>query len=160
MNEKHNTGPILVPVDFSKPSEAALTQAVELARCLKRPLLVLHVVHDPGNMPGYYNQALKKKHLMRIEDSAAEMLEAFVKPFVKAHAGQMKHVQLESTLVTGLPTSRILEVAKETGAAMIVMGSIGLTGWKRLMIGSVAEQVVHLSPIPVTVVKAETKKGD
>jgi len=62
-------------------------------------------------------------------------------------------------LVKGLPSSRILEVAKKTGASMIVMGSMGLTGWKHLMVGSVAEQVVHLAPMPVTVVKSEKQKG-
>jgi nucleotide-binding universal stress UspA family protein len=41
---------------------------------------------------------------------------------------------------------------------MIVMGSMGLTGWKHLLIGSVAEQVVHLAKVPVIVVKADTKK--
>lgn len=150
----------MVPVDFSEPSAAALAQAMDLARCMHRPLLVLHVVHDPGFMPGYYSQALKKKQLSRIEDGAAAMLDAFVKRSVKAQAGRVKGVTLESTLVTGLPTSRILEVAERTGACMIVMGSMGLTGWKHLMIGSVAEQVVHLSPIPVTVVKIDTKQED
>jgi nucleotide-binding universal stress UspA family protein len=42
---------------------------------------------------------------------------------------------------------------------MIVIGSKGLTGWKHLMMGSVAEQVVHLSPVPVTVVKSEHDKA-
>ncbi len=160
MSAKPKAGPILVPVDFSAPAAAALVHAMELAECMHRPLLALHVVHDPGHMPGYYSKALKKKHLSRIEDGAAEMLDAFLKTTLKAHAGLAKRVQLESMQISGLPTSRILEVAAETGACMIVMGSMGLTGWQHLMIGSVAEQVVHLSPIPVTVVKTGTTAGD
>jgi nucleotide-binding universal stress UspA family protein len=159
MSDKNDAGPILAPVDFSAPSEAALLQALELGRCLERPVLVLHVVHDPGAMPGYYSKALKQKHLARIEDGAADMLEDFLKRVAKEHGDLVKRKQLESILVKGLPTSRILEVATKTGASMIVIGSKGLTGWKHLMIGSVAEQVVHLAEVPVTVVKSDSKKG-
>jgi nucleotide-binding universal stress UspA family protein len=159
MSKKTEAGPILVPVDFSAPSEAALVYALELARCTSRSLLVLHVVHDPGSMPGYYSRALKKKQLTRIEDGAAEMLDEFVQRVAVEHSDLLKRRQLESTLVTGLPSSRILEVAEKAGASMIVMGSMGLTGWKHLLLGSVAEQVVHLARIPVTVVKADRHSG-
>jgi len=158
MTDKHEVGPILVPVDFSASSESALMHAVELARCLSRPLMVLHVVHDPGSMPGYYSRALKKKQLSRIEDGAADMLDEFLQRVVAEHHELKKLKQLESMLVKGLPSSRILEVADKLNASMIVLGSMGLTGWKHLLIGSVAEQVVHLAKVPVTVVKAGAKK--
>ncbi|MGB5535376.1 MAG: universal stress protein, partial [Thiogranum sp.] len=58
-------------------------------------------------------------------------------------------------LVVGLPVNRILEVAKKSDASMIVMGSQGRTGLAHALLGSKAEQVVHLSPIPVTIVKAD-----
>jgi nucleotide-binding universal stress UspA family protein len=157
MTDKQDAGPILVPVDFSAPSEAALLHAVEVARCMHRSVLVLHVVHDPGSMPGYYSKALKKKQLHRIEDAAAEMLDEFLQRVIKEHGELKKLKQLSSTLVTGLPSSRILEFAEKIGASMIVMGSMGVTGWKHLLIGSVAEQVVHLAKVPVTVVKASAK---
>ena len=66
--------PVLVPVDFSPHSEAALLHAVGVAGCMEQPLVVLHVVHDPGDMPGYYSRALKKKHLDRIEEFRPEGL--------------------------------------------------------------------------------------
>ncbi len=158
MTKKAETGPILVPVDFSVPSEAALLLAVELGRCLQRRLLVLHVVHDPGSMPGYYTRALKQKHLARIEDGAAAMLDDFLERVIGEHGDLIKRKRLDAMLVTGLPSSRILEVAEKTSSSMIVIASKGLSGWKHLMIGSVAEQVVHLSPVPVTVVKTERRK--
>jgi nucleotide-binding universal stress UspA family protein len=158
MNDTPMPGPILVPIDFSVPSEAALLCALQLGQCLERPVLVLHVIHDPGSMPGYYSRALKKKQLARIEDGAAEMLDEFLKRLAKAHGALFKRKQLESMLVSGLPSSRILEVADKVGASMIVMGSKGLTGWKHLLIGSVAEQVVHLAQVPVTVVKSHLKQ--
>jgi len=159
MSDKHTPGPILVPVDFSAPSEAALLCALELGHCLQRSVLVLHVIHDPASMPGYYSRALKKKQLARIEDGATEMLDEFLKRVAKQHSELVKRKQLDSMLVSGLPSSRILEVAEKVDASMIVMGSMGLTGWKHLLIGSVAEQVVHLAHMPVTVVKSDHVQG-
>ncbi len=157
MTDKKQAGPLLVPVDFSAHSEAALIHAVEVAKCLERAVVVLHVVHDPGSMPGYYRHALKKKHLTRIDEGAAEMLEAFLGALEKNHPEIKALKGLRSMLVKGIPSSRILEVAAHEKASMIVMGSQGLTGLKHLLVGSVAEHVVHLAPVPVTVVKSEHK---
>lgn len=146
--------PILVPVDFSAHSEAALLCALDMAKCYRRPILILHVVHDPGVMPGYYSRALKKKQLHRIEDGAAEMLEDFLRAVGKHHPELRDNKNVDSLLIRGLPSSRILEIAADRSAVMIVMGSKGLTGLKHLMVGSVAERVVHRAKIPVTVVKS------
>lgn len=154
MTDKITRQPVLVPVDFSPHSEAALLCAVDLAKCLGQPLLVLHVVHDPGSMPGYYGKALKKKQLHRIEDAAAEMLEEFLHAVGKRHHEFKKLADVESMLVKGLPSHRILEVAEQRSASMIVLGSRGLTGMQHLLIGSVAERIVHLAKVPVTVVKS------
>ena len=60
-------------------------------------------------------------------------------------------------LVVGLPVTRILEVAEKSDAQLMVVGSQGLTGLPRLLLGSKAERLAQLSPIPVTIVKAGTK---
>lgn len=60
----------------------------------------------------------------------------------------------KTRLVKGLPATRIIEVADKIGARMIVMGNRGRTGLDHLVVGSKAEQVVRLSPIPGTIVKA------
>ena len=153
MAEKPKVSPILVPVDFSPHSEAALVYAVRLARCLREPLLILHVVHDPGNLPGYYSQALKKKQVDRIEDRAGEMLTAFLATVAQRYPDLDEIQKPHSLLVKGLPSSRILEVAKQQGVGLIVLGSKGLTGLEHLLMGSVAERVLHLAHCPVTVVK-------
>lgn len=153
MNAKKHDGPILVPVDFSPYSEAALIFGADLAACVDKPLLVLHVVHDPGEMPGYYNRALKKKQLQRIEDAAADMLEEFLGKARKRLPESSALENAESVLVKGLPRNRILEVAERKQVGMIVMGSKGETGLKHLFLGSVAERVVQFASVPVTVVK-------
>lgn len=146
-------GPILVPVDFSEHSEAALVVAAELAQGLGAPLIALHVVHDPGNMPGYYARVAKKKVLTRLEDLAGEMLDAYLQKVRERHPELKGLGKAERLLVSGLPVTRILQVAAKKGARLIVLGSKGATGLKHLLLGSVAEQVLHLAGVPVTIVK-------
>ena len=153
MSDKTEPGPILVPVDFSEPAEAALMHAVELSRCMELPLLVLHVVHDPAEMPGYYARMAKDSNLVRIEDVAREMLDKFVDDMINRHSELECVREARTMLVVGLPVGRILEVAEMVNASMIVMGSQGRTGLDHLLLGSKTEQVVRLSPIDVTVVK-------
>ena len=158
MTSKTKNRPILVPVDFSDYSEAALLCAADLADMIGEPLNVLHVVHDPGEAPGYYTVKGRKKQLHRLEDVAAEMLQDFMQAVIKKHPGNKALKNATTELVTGLPVNRILEVAKKINARMIVMGSQGRTGLSHVLLGSKAEQVVHLSPIPVTIVKDKHKK--
>ena len=144
--------PILVPVDFSPNSEAVMTWAADAADRYGLPLLVLHVVHDLAAAPGYYNS--KKGRLRRLEETAADMMKSFLKDFRKAHPKLKAAQDVEVMLVTGLPVNRILEVAASSKAHHIVIGSQGRTGLPHLLLGSKAERVVQLSPIPVTIVKA------
>jgi len=150
--------PILVPVDFSVYSQAALLCAAELAEMIGAPLTVLHVVHDPGDAPGYYAVKGRKKQLRRMEDVAADMLEEFLNQVRKEHPERPVLEHAQTLLVVGLPVNRILETAEKIKARMIVMGSKGRTGLKHIMLGSKAEQVVNLAPMPVTIVKAKIEK--
>ncbi|MEW8507367.1 MAG: universal stress protein [Candidatus Thiodiazotropha sp.] len=150
--------PILVPVDFSAASEAALIKAFELADCLKIRVVVLHVVHDPVDMPGYYANMVKKKRFVRMQDAARVMLDGFIKTFRKKHSTKKRLKRTERMLVIGLPVTRILQVAEKIDPLMVIMGSKGTTGIKHLMLGSVAERVVQLCPQPVLVVKAASEE--
>ena len=145
--------PILVAVDFTDDSKAALIWAGEYSACVGAPILVLHVVHDPAEAPGYYRKD-EDDLLLPMEDVAAEMMKKFLGEATKARPDLKAVKSAQSQLVRGLPATRILEVADRIGARMIVMGSRGRTGLPHLLLGSKAERVVQLSPIPVTIVKA------
>lgn len=159
MTSKKDRQPILVPVDFSAYSRAALLKASELASFTGQPILVLHVIHDPAEMPGYYGRVTKKKKLVRIEDLAKEAFESFMQETMRAHPEARRLRKSKHKLVIGLPVSRILEVIEKSGAAMVVMGSQGRTGIDHLLLGSKAEQVVRLSPVPVLIVKDPARTG-
>jgi len=157
MGAKAKDQPILVPVDFSAHSAVALEHGADLADALKVSLLVLHVVHDLGEAPGYYSVKGRGKQLRRMEDVASDMLEEFMHEARKKHPKRPALENAETALVVGLPVNRILEIAKKSDASMIVMGSQGRTGLAHALLGSKAEQIVHLSPIPVTIIKADAK---
>ena len=61
MAKKMDKNTLLVAVDFTPFSEKALVFASELAEKLEAQLLVLHVIHDPAEAPGFYAQKGKKK---------------------------------------------------------------------------------------------------
>ena len=153
MSKKQKRAPILVPVDFSPHSEAALVWAAGLGDCLGAPLTVLHVAHDPESAPGYYVRSKRKKHLRRIGEAAEEMMEEFLSKVAKTNPDCAGLEAVEPILVHGLPVTRILEVAERIHASLIVMGSQGRTGLPHLLLGSKAERVAQLAPMPVTIVK-------
>lgn len=149
------TAPILVPVDFSEHSKAALAFASEIAECLAAPLVVLHVVHDPGDAPGFYAGRQTENELKNMEDVASEMMGEFMQEFTAGHPDSPRLASAETMLLTGLPVSRVLEVADRLQPRMVVVGSKGRTGLSHILLGSKAEQLVRLSPYPVTIVKAQ-----
>ena len=148
-------GPVLVAVDFTADSKAALVWAGEYSVSVGAPICVLHVVHDPAEAPGYYRKD-EDDLLQPVEEVAAKMLTSFIAEMAESRPDLDAVKSAQAQLVKGIPSTRILEFAEKIGARMIVMGSRGRTGLPHLLLGSKAERVVQLSPIPVTIVKAET----
>jgi nucleotide-binding universal stress UspA family protein len=154
---KKGKRPVLVPVDFSAHSEAALAHAAHQAERTQAPLVVLHVVHDPGEAPGYYHVKGRKKQLRRLEDVASEMFDKFMAKMIKRHPKLTAIKKSKRILVSGLPATRILEVAMKVEPRIVVMGSAGRTGLSRFLLGSKAEQLLRTCPYPVTIVKTAKK---
>jgi nucleotide-binding universal stress UspA family protein len=159
MAKKPDKTTLLVAVDFTPFSEEALFFAGQLAEKLKAQLLVLHVIHDPAEAPGFYAQKGKKKKFLRsMEEAAEEMMEEFLLKMRQAYPDQMPIKKAKSLLVVGTPVTRIVEVAEKKQVDMIIIGSHGRTGLAHLLIGSKVQRVVQLSSIPVTVVKTPREK--
>ena len=152
--------PVLVPVDFSSCSKAALLFAVHLSRCVQAPLLVLHVVHDLNQKPGFYSKNGMTNSMRPIEDVAAEMLIEFIDDVRKCESTGELSATVQTLLVNGLPSQRIAEIAVRENAALIVMGTHGRSGLSRLASGSVAADVMKHCEVPVTIVKAPRSGRD
>ena len=154
MVKKADKDILLVAVDFSPFSEQTLCFAGRLAEKLKAQLLVLHVIHDPAEAPGFYAQrGKKKKFLKSMEEAAEEMMEEFLLKMCQAYPDLVPIKKTKSLLVVGTPVTRIVEVAEKNQVSMIIIGSHGRTGLVHLLVGSKVQLVVQLSPLPVTVVK-------
>ena len=159
MAKKTDKDILLVAVDFSPYSEQALCFAGRLAEKLKVQLLVLHVIHDPAEAPGFYAQkGKKKKFLKSMEEAAEEMMEEFLLKMRQAHPDILPIKKAKALLVVGTPVTRIVEVAEKKQVDMIIMGSHGRTGLAHLLVGSKVQRVVQMSSAPVMVVKSPREK--
>ena len=138
---------ILVAVDFSQGSRKALAFADKIASKFNTKMILLHVIHDPANSPGFYaSKKPGKKVLRNLDEAAHKMMDDFVKKCLP------KSRKVEKRIVPGLPAAQIVYLAKKEKADLIVMGTQGLSGLKRLMIGSVVDKVMRASPVPVLAV--------
>jgi len=161
MVKKADKDALLVAVDFTPYSEQAMCFAGQLSEKLKAQLLVLHVIHDPAEAPGFYVQkGKKKKFLKSMEEAAVEMMDEFLLKMRQAYPNQVPIQKAKAQLVVGTPVTRIVEVAEKKQVGMIIMGSHGRTGLAHLLVGSKVQRVVQLSPIPVTVVKVPQGKDN
>jgi len=139
---------ILVPIDFSPHSTAAFELAVEIARAFDSKIRLLHCYQiQPGGISPY-GIAIPSSYFAEIRDAATQQLEAWQEEHVPAG------VAVDSSLMSDTPSESILASAKEIGADLIVMGTRGLSGFKHVMLGSVAERTVRLAPCPVMTVHA------
>jgi nucleotide-binding universal stress UspA family protein len=133
---------ILYPTDFSKPSEAGLQVATALARDTGAKLLIAHVQEPPAAYGGgevYYG--LPEPDMNAIRNMLAEVVPTDT---------QVSH---EHRLLTGDPATEIVRLATEEDVDLIVMGTHGRTGLRRMLMGSVAEAVVRHAECPVFTLK-------
>jgi universal stress protein A len=135
---------ILFPTDFSRQAESAFDVACALAREGRARVVVLHVERPPLTtlggtggvppLPSEYDLERAREHLYHIQAPEAG-------------------IAVEHRLEHGDPEAVILAVAEEIGADLIVMGTHGRTGLRRLLMGSVAEHIVRHAPCPVLTVR-------
>lgn len=154
-NPHAGDGPVLVAVDFSTDSALATLWAAGQAELLNVPLIVLHVVHDPAASPGFYRKP-GEDYLRPMVDVAEEMMKEFLRNLQAEHSDLQALTTARTRLVSGLPASRIAEIAAESGAGIVVVGSRGRTGLQSILLGSVAERVAQISPVPVLIAKDPT----
>ena len=142
---------ILVPLDFSRPSLEALESGLELAEAFGASVEVLHVV-DTMRFAPLVGPPTTLDAVRRSEVAAAHRrLEK-----VRRKVGP-RRFEVRFTLKVGAPHLHILDVARRSGADMIVMATHGRTGLPRLFLGSVAEKVLRSATCPVLTIRPQPK---
>lgn len=145
---------ILVPVDFSDCSSAALDTAAILALGFGATIDLLHVWDAPS--------VLAPETVVGKPDSfltLAEIADAHSRTSMEkfAEAARGRGIPIQSThRIQGAAAERICRFAKDEGYDLIAMGTHGRSGFTHLLMGSVAERVLRHSPVPVLTVRTRT----
>jgi nucleotide-binding universal stress UspA family protein len=142
---------ILVAVDGSAHAERALGEAIDLARLSGAPLSLVTVVPEPsawavgggGFAPAIDYEGLHKE----LERGYREMLE-------DARAKVPEEIPCRMLLLEGRPGRAIIDQVRSGGHDLVVMGSRGRGELRAMVLGSVSQEVLHGSPVPVLVVRA------
>ncbi|OTG65059.1 universal stress protein [Acinetobacter silvestris] len=146
MNYQH----LLVAVDDSAVSLEAAEKAMILAKALESKVTLVSVVSmDPLSSISFYGKASRSvDYYSEAEDHAKNVLTALKLKFTN------KGIDTETKILGNLSESyAITQLADELNVDLIVMGSHGRTGFKKLALGSITQDVLTLSHVPVLIIK-------
>ena len=135
---------LLCPIDFSEFSVKAYDYAQSLAWHYKAELLVQHVLYS---YPAFYIDDSYKATCRKLRTDALQKLKDFARRQTRTK------VRPKCILQDGIPSDQILSLAETQAVNLIVMGTHGLGGFDRFMLGSVTEKVLRKAPCPVLVVR-------
>jgi len=143
---------ILVPIDFSENSEKAVRYGIEIGRDRNASVSFLHIVNQriidavqELNIRGYKGDFVKAVRKL-IQDK-----ENVLKQFVPME--RLDGIQAEFLVRKGEASEQIIKAAKEFNIDLIIVGSQGHSALASVLIGSVAQNVVHHAPCPVLIVR-------
>jgi len=147
---------LLFCTDFSENSITARNYAVFLAESLQAELFVLHVIDS--SLIGYphLDEATPediKSALNGIRDSVQRALTLISEECSKTAS------EVKTFSRFGIPSYEIVKFSKEFDIQMIIMGTHGRTGFRHLIMGSTAENVVRTAGCPVLTIRSSTGSG-
>lgn len=134
---------IVIPIDESKASTWAVTVGGQLAAELGACVTLLHVVLPPNALPTEFGPVPEDIDVLRHRG---------IRLLSRASGLLPEEVRPDMALREGTPAAQIVELARERGADLIVMGTRGMGRIARLLLGSTAEAVIRAAPCPVITV--------
>lgn len=143
-----NVRHILVPVDFSENTPAILDWAAHLAGEHGSKVTLLHAYHLPVEFQQLEGAYLPPDFWQSVRTEAENSLRRFAADL------EQRKIRVETAVCEGYAATVIVEEAATRGADLIVIGTHGRSGFKHLLLGSIAERVVQKAPCPVLTVKA------
>jgi nucleotide-binding universal stress UspA family protein len=145
---------ILVAIDGGPTSLRGLDEAIKVAQATHGQLMLVHVVNELVIAAEYVPTVYYEPILLTLRDSGVKVLEQATD--VARRAGVSCEPKLIETL-GGRAADEIVKQAKQWSADLIVLGTHGRRGLKRLAMGSDAELVLRQSPVPVLMVRDQTE---
>ena len=147
---------IMVPLDGSLLAESALEVAARIAHASDGTILLLQVIGTPGTLTPYmYSSDMAQSpqlahDMIEMEQEKAETYLAEI-----ARLTILAGIQVEAKIIAGSAWMSLVDAAKEEKVDLIVMSSHGETGFKRFVLGSVAQHVARHSSVPVLVLRGD-----
>jgi len=127
---------IMVPTDGSKCSLKAEDIAIAIAKNFKAKLVVVHVIDEKLIYPF---EVLEEEGNTILDEAARK--------------GKDEGVDVEQVLIVGSPAHDMEKIVEKTGADLVVIGTHGKTGIRKILMGSVAESSIKTVKVPVLLVK-------
>ncbi len=138
---------IVIATDFSPSAEFALAHGVALAQRFGSKITVVHAFSIPLVSPAAGAVVPNEDVVLALSEAANRNLDAVVARVVA------KGLECEGMLRVGFPDDEVLAAADARGSSLIVVGTHGRRGVRRLLLGSVAENILRRSKVPVLVVR-------
>jgi nucleotide-binding universal stress UspA family protein len=147
---------ILVPVDGSEASKRGLQEAIKLAKATRAKLQIVHVVNELPFEADFLGGQPYEPLIESLRVNGTQILEEAKS--AAREAGVEFGAELIET-IGGRVSPLILDAVRQVNADLIVMGTHGRRGVKRLLMGSDAEMILRSSPVPVLFVRT-SPEGD
>ena len=139
---------ILIPVDDSDMSRRAIELAASL---VKEGVAIEAILLNVRRLPEVYGEITPRDY-QAIDRTQRERQQQLLSKAL-AYAQQTGILKVSTEATQGFPAEDIVNIAREKGVDQILMGTHGRNKASSILMGSVAQRVVHLSPLPVTLVK-------
>jgi nucleotide-binding universal stress UspA family protein len=148
---------ILVPIDGSSAANRALTTAIELAQAFRGRVRLVHVLEEAAWLTGYDPHGGASGQLLQVMRDAGTKVLADALAVARAEG-----VEADSMLFDKFGErlgETVATAAKLWNADLVVVGTHGRSGVSRLLLGSGAEQILRLAPVPVLAVRDASEAG-
>ncbi|TXT55689.1 MAG: hypothetical protein BAJATHORv1_30069 [Candidatus Thorarchaeota archaeon] len=145
-SEKVEVKTILVAIDGSEHSDKAVRYACSMGPLLEAEVILLNVVPMLVSATPYHD-TVSDQPFLALQKLGEDILEN-----AKKIANSL-NCPVTDLISHGDPASRIIEIAEERDADIIIMGSRGVSGIKRLFVGSISDKVAHHASCPVMLVR-------
>lgn len=147
---------IVVPTDFSEPSQEGFRKARQVAEHFGAELLVVHVTAPMPIIPAGHGAIAFNvaDYRQEIESVSKKRLEEFV-----AGERAASKVAMTPLVREGEVAEEIVQAGRDHDADLIVIATHGYSGWKKLILGSVTEKVVRMASLPVLTINAPSDKA-
>lgn len=140
---------ILIPTDFSGCANNAVDFAVESAKILPAEIILVHAFEVKGNVYTDY-MGVNKEFNQSLLDDAEQKLEQ-----VKKSIEEAEQVAVSTKIIKGTVKDAVMETAIAANADLIVMGTLGASGFKEKLLGSKTASIIGSADIPVMAIPYE-----